>query len=192
MRLRGISLITKGILAKVKAVGLATKGILDELVRVRAGGQPTGYLLDKFYDIKGIKQFSLELFYDIKGIKLFYLKDSYIVVVIKEILLDSSYKIKALVERKLQVLSLTLKGKRQLEITRCFLSKGIKQIDLLSDLLLSGIKQDNFALDRNIKAGKSFKSFDTGAFLEIEIDKKFPIRGKREVTNILMALDILN
>jgi hypothetical protein len=72
------------------------------------------------------------------------------------------------------------------------LSKGIKQIDLVSDSLIAGIRQHEFDLERGIKAYKSFKTFGTGALLEIKLDKKYPIKGKRDITNILTALDMLN
>jgi len=207
MRPRGISLISKGILAFKKGIALITKGVLDDIIRVR-GGQP-GREVSWFWDIIGIKKFAFRKIYEIIGIKKFTFVYRLTIVGKRAKPVATIFAMKAIKRKKLDIplqlagakvfgfnkeLLLRLAGTREgIFLLREIDIGGYKRYEFEDYLDLAGIRAFDFGIKHPMLAQKTvdFKNRrKLKGTKELHTDNKILIKGKRDIKNILIALDM--
>lgn len=207
MKPRGQSLITKGIQAFRKGVSLATKGVLDRIGIKAPGGEPEIKTNDWIFKIKGIKQFQARFSFVCLGTKVTALEkiisflgkkliNSELNVLIKAILQSSlKYDTKFIGRKFIPVKTyIELLGQKFIPSELGLELSGIKEILNSEDFLIKGAKQYNFDLESSAIGIKQFifnKKIDTQGIKELDYNQTTLIKGKRDITPILVALDML-
>lgn len=210
MRPRGQNLITKGILALVKSVSLATKGILDELVTKRKGGhgqeprlRPREYVfwiegkklidIQSFYNIMAIRQVSELYEFIVNGKKEFYICGKILIQAQKLMNYINEYYLRGFIY-KIFTHTSSINGIKEFSFKDDIDIAGIKETIQEKELVLSGIKQYNFNLNEELYGTKQ-TSLETGIDMsgtkETKLDNELIIKGRRDIISILFALDLL-
>ena len=191
MRIIGRTLITKGVSGIKKGVALATKGILDY---VRKGAQVTGAPFDKFFNIVGIKKLAFELEHLLEGVTSTELIALSEVVGQKAILTEAKYEIEAILAQDLAK-AYEFLGRKSFELILQSSLQGTKEFEYSTDKQLEGTKRFAFGLEKELVASRlrDFsleKSFQ--GIKNIKMKHEIPITGKRDTTNIWVALDLFS
>lgn len=204
MKPRGLSLITKGILAIEKSISLATKGVLDYWVR---GGQAQIKTEEWTFKVIGTKIFEQLYNYHLLG-RIENIEESIFTLSGRRLLdFQTDYNIKAVLQSTLNYDSL-IWGRRQFLLFSDLQIAGIKENrfnknfeilalkeNILNDkLLIYGTKQydKEFSSECNgIKEINSELILNTIGTKELQIASSLNIKGKRDIKKLLFALDLL-
>jgi len=194
------SLITKGFLGINKAISLLTKGLLSELEQrilrryIRGKRKIKGYAFELHFNVIGQKAFSKVFAYYIIGVKLF--------EVVRQFALKAKKSIKSifdsLIQAKVQTpfaLKTNIAGISGQKLETNLNISGIKSTKHNAELVMSGVSQSSFLQENFVMASKSFSKLYTSAIQGIKktnTEQDVKIRGKRDITNILVALDLIN
>jgi len=162
MRVRGLSLITKGFASFTKGIALATKGILSWK---RGGGEPP-----RPKTVKRSEENPFLRFYKVKGKKLYSISYIYDIVGKKTILVSLFYK--------------TI-GKKQFKFNLNKPIKGYKSFSISLKYKLEGIKNIPFKLVTVISSALTISKIK-------DIKLKLNISGKRDRDKIITVLGILD
>jgi hypothetical protein len=197
MKPNPLNLITRGLLGINKAISLITKGFLDELEKIailRGLRKIRGYAFDLHYNVIGKKAFSKAFIYNIIGTKLFEL--------VRQFALKAKKSIKSvfasLIQAKVQTpfaLKTSINGQIGRKINSSLNISGIKATKHFVELEMAGVSQTFFSQENYVKASKSFLTLYTSMIQGIKKTNKIQdinIKGKRDITNILVALDLIN
>jgi hypothetical protein len=191
MRPTGQSLVTKGIQAIAKSISLSTKGVLDQLVRKGAESRRREFF-EKTFPIIGIKEFSLALQYSIVGQKVTtttFLLD--ILVKVARPILTEVF-VRAVLSRKINE-ERFVRASRLEKFSALHAIIARKQFGLNTKSLLFGKKIIQLSENAEIKGIKEYSLNTASAIVgkkatTLHNDKI--ITGKRDIKNILLALDI--
>jgi hypothetical protein len=188
--LRAISLISKGILARSKAISLATKGILDSLVRKGAQRKIDFVYV---YVLSGIKKKETKYTILIEAIKSLELLKLLRVESLKQLELIDKYLIRGTLKYSIaKPLTLKTKVTRPLEHYNRLIGSKLTKSEENFNLL--GIKQKDTDFRTKLIATKS-TSFIESSMLKgrkkSNIEHKTSINGKRDNTVLLEVLDLL-
>lgn len=197
-----MSIITQG----MGEVGLLTMGLgvsvitpIPQIKEVGAGSDRRKrrlrleFIFEDSYLIKGNKFFPFYIYIPIIGSKI--------------VSFDNSINIEAAVEQKLAV-TLPIDGSKLLEIEKAVSVEGTKYLRLNNDFLLNGNKIISANDFRFIRGDKSIefinqielsaskqKELITNVFINAnkynELETSLALIGKKDITNILVALDLL-
>jgi hypothetical protein len=207
MRPRGQNLITKGILAFVKSVSLATKGILDELVAKKRGGESLPRSREYIFLIQGKKLIDVKFIYNIIAIRQlvemyeFFLKGKKELVLYNEFLIQAKkitdfineYYLRGIIYKIYSYIT-NINGIKEFTFQNELDLAGRKETKQEEELILAGIKQYDFNLEEEILGTKQI-SLETGIDMsgtkETKLDNELIIKGRRDITSILFALDLL-
>ena len=184
-------IFTNGFTAIRKSIALVTKGIIDQ----KLGGKEKVKVIlfiEKLFKIKGIKSFEVELIYEIRGNKLYTFESTLILVGKIMIPLEKECLIKALLQRQ-SINIIKLLGKKEFETSYYLNLNGRKRFNLIENLNINAIKRFYFALNKPLIARKLFNIVENrklNGCKEIDIDNQLLVKGKRDINNILTALDM--
>ena len=184
MRPNSKNLLTKGLLGVKKALALATKGMLDLLKKVipidDGGGSISGYLYNKIYRVYGKPGNKFELTYKIIAGKLSMFAKEIPINSRTARQLEAIWNLQGIMQSSLELeksfigrtkqtykLEFDLNGKKQSKYNDELVMAGTKLINCANELEIAGQKQIKFSID-NI------------------------LRGKRDITNILVACDLID
>jgi hypothetical protein len=204
MRPRGISLITKGILAIKKSISVATRGMLDDLL---GGGQSQIKTEEWTFNIIGEKVFWQLYNYSLTGKRLTSKELEFNLFGKRLSQFETIYNIQAFLQSILTYESL-IWGRRQFLFVNNLVLSGIKEceniqeIDILATreqiltdkMLVCGAKQFNIEdsiLFTGTRQYNTLKSIDIEGTKEINSNNNLLIKGKRDIKPILVALDLL-
>jgi hypothetical protein len=178
MRPTGQSLITKGIQAIEKGLSLATKGILDRPYRKGAESETRDFFSIQ-YLVKGRKKLDVRNYLSLIGIKQYDSFFKYFINGIKEMSYTTDYQIKGRVAVEM-IYQYLISARRQ--------HKVISTVDILAKLQTIYINQKNITGIRQIKFES--KTMLKAAKLIKYTNDTIKILGKRDITNILRALNL--
>jgi len=201
MRPFGQPLFSKGILAKIKAWGLATKGMLDEIAKKGHSSEEVKRF-SAIYKIEGKKEKILLLDIPIKGLKLFNLANNLLLIGIKEIGLVSNYITEGTKSFLVETSNL-ITGSKIVERTIDYTCSAVKEFKLESSALVRGIKKYSFSHGNFIKSALVDLKYNllgkkTSEVLEIAkikasrfkpVSLVYSVCGRRDITEILAALN---
>ncbi len=184
-------IFTRGITAIKKSLALATKGLLDQKI---GGKQYIKVVLftEELFEIKGIKSIEFELIYDVIGRKITNFSHDLFLNAVKLSTIENKYLLNAILKRQLLEID-TLVGQRQFKLRDKIILNGLKNITISNELDINGAKRFDFNIDKNIVAKRRYSFIDTKELFGLKtIDKEniILVKGKRDIANILVALDL--
>lgn len=195
MRLIGQTLVTKGIVGIRKAVSLATKGILDAIGVKKGGGtsEPRYVFISLSYNVIGQKIFSIDKILTVIGTKVIELQE-FIALEGQKVFMFGFYKELIANLEKLFFIDKLIEGKKIHELNKQLKFVGQKEISL--ELIKSLIAKKQFDLIKSnyINAEKIFKfekENNINGSKETILGNKILIKGKKDLSPILAALDLL-
>lgn len=144
--------------------------------------------------IEGIKKFIIKDQYVLTGIKLVDLSEQFNITGIKKVEFREFYKVFGwMLEEVTYQLSLSGVRKTPFELFKGI--EGTKRFEIEELLKVKGIKSLEFALVTNLLATKKFDFTDSALLIkgikQINIKEDKLIIGKRDITNILVALELI-
>jgi len=146
-----------------------------------------------FWKIFGIKEIRFKHKFIIKGQKEKSIKTLFTMAGKKITNLEKAYVATAILEKELQNL-LSLRGRKSIKLIHPIDIKDKKQTKYIGDVITVGSKQFNFGTENPVYATKQTlynrKDYILGK-KEINLKKEMSIKGKRDKTNILLALDLV-
>jgi hypothetical protein len=205
MRPRGLSLISKGILAIKKSISVATRSMLDELLL--GGGQAQIKTEEWTFNVIGEKVFWQLYNYSLTGKRTTSQKLELNLFGKRLAHFESAYNIQAFLQSILNYESL-IWGRRQFLFINDFALHGtkecenIQEIDILATreqiltdkMLVCGAKQFNIEdsiLFTGTRQYNTLKLIDIEGTKEINSHNNLLIKGKRDIKPILVALDLI-
>jgi len=196
------NLITKGLLGLKKALSLISKGTLDltttivpPVTPVFHGGAGTSneYSIKLFFHVQGKCAVKENYEYNINGIKLFELVKKFNLKAKKSSNLLTSILLKAVVKDSFTVVANTIGILRQ-NLEANLNIKGTKQTPTIEEIILKGIQRTNFKVEKEITAQKLFnitQENNLRGIKQINSQEEVKIKGTKDITNILVALDLI-
>jgi hypothetical protein len=191
------NIITKGILGLQKAISLITKGLLDELkeiVILRGQRKIKGYAFDLHFNVIGQKAFSKVFAYYITGTKLFEVVCQFALKAKKSIQSIFNSLIQATVSNPF-ALKTSINGQVGRRINSNLNISGIKSIKHNAELEMAGILRTSFSQENYVTASKSFTTLYTSSIKgtkQTNVREDIKVKGMRDITPILVALDLIN
>ena len=186
-------ILTKGFTAVRKGISLITKGILDQ----KLGSKPIPFQHVRAFDIQfivqGRKQYEYKDIYAIIGKKQFSYIEILNIIGKKTLELEKTITARALIAQQF-ALSFNLTGKKQNTVDELLMTVGNKNFNFDKKYKTLGNKEYDYYNTKNLVASKKYNYNVKKEFIgnkKLDIDSNLNIKGKKDITNILVAVGLL-